>query len=415
MSWMSSRLRSGWHLVAPGIVLLLLSVGCRSDSSGGGTRVQTLKYAFCTDPCKADTDWVTVVADSAENVGQYVSLAMGTDTDNRPAMAYFDAKNQDLIYVSCLGGCRGTSPLWSFQRLDAVGDVGRHASFGLTKATIPLPRAVYYDATNQRLKFTRFDLGSWQAPVVLDSVGAGEYASMALKDGQPRVAYYDRTNGALKYAFCLSDCKTPEDRVTKRVASIGQIPASLERAISLSLDKDGNPGIAYYDVAAGKHLTYAFCQANCALSSTSEPVWLISTVDGGTNDTGQHPSLAFLDTVPSISYYDATRGSLRYVTCQGDCLTAPKWSASGEIATGGQVGTFSSLRVDSTSSKLVYYDAGSETLVYASCTPLILKPCFDASAWTTVKVAGPSAGKFAVLATDSTNRPSMSYVVEAVP
>ncbi len=405
--------RSGWYLAV--IVLVLLSVGCRSGSSGGPARVQTLKYAFCTDPCQADSDWVTVVADSAQNVGQYVSLAIGTDTDNRPAMAYYDAKNQDLIYEGCLGNCRTTTPLWSFARVDAASDVGRHASLGLTKATLPLPRIVYYDATNQKLKFLRFDLGAWQFPVTVDTGGVGEYASMALKDGQPRIAYYDRTNSALQYAFCLQDCSSASDIVTTPVDPTVTIPGNLERAISLALNKDGNPGIAYYNVASGKHLKYAFCTANCA-SATPAPVWLISTVDGGADDTGQYSSLAFSDTVPSISYYDATRGTLWYVTCLGDCLTAPKWSLPAEVATGGRE-IFSSLRVDTTSSKIAFYDATSETLRYAFCAPTIRKSCTDPTAWTIVKVDGPSAGKFASLATDSTStsRPSISYVAEAAP
>lgn len=411
---------------AVAVALVLLLVGCRGSQDSNRSKNLSLKYAFCSGSCVSSADWTTLAADAAEGVGQYVSLAF--TSDNRPAMAYYDAKNQDLIYASCLGSCQTTAPRWSFcvpscaldslTRVDAIGNVGRHAVLKLT--TKDLPRigyeAVSADGTLHSLKYALYDptLSSLWIIRTIDAGGGGEYLSMALKDDQPRVAYYDRKTGAVKYAFCLSNCSPASDKITATVdAQVGTIPTTVERAISIALDKSGNPRIAYYDVTGGNNLKYAICTANCALGSTASPLWLVSVVDAGVNDVGQYPSLALdASDIPSITYYDATRGILKYATCTADCLTLPRWSSPAEITGQGQAGTFSSLRVDSVNTKVAFYDITQDALNYAFCTPLVGKPCTDAASWTTVKVEGPGAGRFASLGADSNNLPRIGYLSE---
>ena len=395
---------SEWRRCAFLLVVLLVfgASGCSVEEEGEGKR--GLKHAFCTSPCLSTDDWTTVTVDSAEGVGEHSSLALASN--DALSISYYDATNQDLKYAACTADCITDSPTWDSIVLDAPGDVGNDVGkfSSLKFDSEDSPHISYYDATLQDLRYAFSNGTIWQY-VTVDSDGdVGQYTSLAIDGDMPRIAYYDRTNGMIKFAYCDSDCEDPSEWILTSVAVTGDIPTSVERAISLILDSNDNPLIAYYDVDGGNNVGYIVCTPNCTLVVTS-------TADDSPNDVGQYPSLILdEDGEPIISYYDASSQNLKIVGCIESCTSVLlTWSEPGEVDSGGNSGLFSSLVLDADGFlRIAYYDKTSDALRYAFC----ISACTSSLNWTLTTVDKPGAGKFASLALDSGNNPHISYLAE---
>ena len=107
--------------------------------------INELKVVKCTDP-SCSTSNAPVTLDSAGDVGLYTSIAIGTD-DN-PIISYYDFTNSDLKVVKC------TNPsCLSFNApitLDSAGDVGEYSSVAIGADGNPI--ISYYDFNNFDLK-----------------------------------------------------------------------------------------------------------------------------------------------------------------------------------------------------------------------------------------------------------------------
>ena len=388
-----------WQLV-PVVLMLLLPFGCSEEEEGEGKK--GLKHAFCTSPCLSTDDWTTVTVDSAEGVGEHSSLALASN--DALSISYYDAMNQDLKFAACTANCITDSPTWTSIVLDATGDVGKFSS--LKFDSLDNPHISYYDATAGDLRYAFFDIDSteWKIAVVDSEGDVGWYTSLVIFNDAPRIAYYDRTNGMVKFAYCDEDCDDSAEWSFITVAATGDIPTPVERAISLVLDSDGNPLIAFYDVDGGNNVGYIVCTQNCTLPVTS-------TADDSPNDVGQYPSLILdQDGKPIISYYDASSQNLKLVGCIESCASVLlTWSEPGEVDSGGNSGLFNSLVLDADGFlRIAYYDLASDALKYGFCFSL----CGNSTNWTIMKVDRPAAGTFASLALDNGNNPHISYLAE---
>lgn len=82
----------------------------------------------------------------------------------------------------------------------AFTDVGKHASMLVVEG---FPAIAYYDATNQDLKYVRaLDARGirWGTPVKVAERGdVGQFPSLSIINGNPAISYYDATNGSLMY------------------------------------------------------------------------------------------------------------------------------------------------------------------------------------------------------------------------
>ncbi len=254
-----------------------------------------------------------------DNVGQYTSLAVGSD--GVPRIAYYDETDGALKYAAWNGSAFVPS------RVDFIGDVGQYASLALN-ATTNEPRIAYYNATTMELNYVEQNGGNWSAPEVVPNPGidAGQYASLALDaTGRPHIAYYDATNGSLLYASKL---------VTWTVESV-DADGDVGRHASIAVDQlTGQVHVSYYNSTNGS-LKYA----------TRTVAWSTPEVVDAAANVGQYTSIALNSTRnPSIAYHDATNLDLKFATWNPSTFT---WETQ-TLLSEGHVGLYNSLKFDST-------------------------------------------------------------------
>src|SRR5207248_1717454 len=139
--------------------------------------------------------------DSTGNVGPYSSIAIGTD--GFPVVSYWDATNDDLKLVHCASASCSLQDAPT--TLDSTGFVGQYSSIAI--GTDGFPVISYYVDTSADLKLvycTNTTCSTNNTPTTLDSTGdVGSFTSIAIgTDGFPMVSYYDTTNGDLKLVHC---------------------------------------------------------------------------------------------------------------------------------------------------------------------------------------------------------------------
>ncbi len=214
----------------------------------------------------------------------------------------------------------------------------------------------------------------------------GQYTSLAITPaGDPAVAYYDATHGALKFAS-FGAVRWHTHIIDKGAGMVGKGGDEIGRFASLTLAKDGLPGIAYYaQVAQGKsgkrEGQLRFAQSKVA-DPQSAADWTITVVDAlKIPDPGMDPpplpegvglfpaTGRKADGGAVIAYYDRTDGELRYVEYDS---VGHKWGlpinlGEGDIDGGlmtGDVGLYPSMVVDGQVAHISYVDATHDNLLY---------------------------------------------------
>jgi hypothetical protein len=215
--------------------------------------------------------------------------------------------------------------------------------------------------------------------------GANASSSAIAYDGAGNLhlAYYDEATKNLKYAKRASNGTWGTTVVVDGGLFTGQF-------VSLAIDSNDRPGIAYYD-ATNADLKYAHFNGSS---------WVVTTVDS-THTTGYYPSLQYdhSDT-PIISYYNKTGSSLKFAV-----LASGNWNLS-TIDSANDVGRYSSLAANPVTGRwsVAYEDTTHGWFKYADQTK---------SGWnlTTVDNSTHSGGGYISLVFDpgNSNRPAMSY------
>ncbi|MGB5053188.1 MAG: hypothetical protein WBO24_02205 [Nitrospirales bacterium] len=270
------------------------------------------------------------IVDSTGDVGKYVSLRISRD--RRHHVVYYDADHGNLKYTyksnpDMVGG-------WATPTiLDAIGDVGQHAAMAI--GPTGSLHVVYYDADSKDLKYvTNDDAHGWSAPVVLDAVGdVGTYASMSVYyegwtekmngayEGQyPHITYYDASNGNLKYIY--------QDAQGWSVPVLLDTAGDVGQYTSTAFGPDGALHVAYYD-ATNKDLKYLH-------KDTAAAPWPAGIVLDAVGDVGRFASLGVTARgYPNIAYYDADNQRLKFLAKTK--TTAPQWDNPQVIASGAAV------------------------------------------------------------------------------
>ncbi|MDQ3023310.1 MAG: PKD domain-containing protein [bacterium] len=325
--------------------------------------------------------------DSAGDVGYFTSLAV---VNGNPAISYWEGGTLDLKYVraSNAEGSAWGAPL----TLDSTGFVGYDTSLEVVNG---FPAVSYWDPANVELKYVRAtdaNGGTWGAPQILDSAGSvGSYTSLAVVNDNPAISYWDLTNLDLKYIRAANADGSGAWGVPQTLDSVGNVGYYTSLAVV-----NGNPAISYLD-DTNSDLKYIRA-TNADGSAWGAP----QTLDSA-GIVGLYTSLAVVNGFPAISYYDGTNSDLKYVRAS-NADGSGAWGAPHTLDSAGSVGSFTSLALVNGIPAVSYWDQINGDLKFVRAID------GDGSAWggpQTLAGAG-TVGTFTSLAAVNGN-PAVSY------
>ncbi len=208
--------------------------------------------------------------------------------------------------------CRGPGPISTVDD-GLANDVGQYSSIAIGSDNLPV--ISYYDATAGALKVAHCNdvacVGLNETITIVDNPAniVGQYTSIAIGvDGFPVVSYYDATAGTLKVAHCNDAACTG---LNETITTVDNPENSVGEYSSIAIGSDGLPIISYRELTADA-LRVAHCN-DVACAGLNET---ITTVDDPANMVGYYTSIAIgIDGLPVISYHDLTAGSLKVAHC----------------------------------------------------------------------------------------------------
>jgi len=233
---------------------------------------RSLKYAECIKTYVSPPTWTKYAVDapgfSTESRGAYISMKFNNNND--PVIGYHAQNTANSIYgavklahyVESGGtGCNGGSPTWSCEIVDRIIDDPNNTSHGsfvsidFQNGNGPLYIA-FYNSKKSSLDYAYFhgmgggncSNNNWNCITVDQGLGRGKYISINYQD-KMRFAYYDQSTGYIRYAEYVGsggNCTSSAfncyavDRVGIPIVHYG---------LSMDVDKQGYPIIAYMDVS----------------------------------------------------------------------------------------------------------------------------------------------------------------------
>ena len=279
--------------------------------SYGASGAWNLVVAKCNDPaCAGGDETMTTVDDSANTVAEFSSLAIGAD--GFPVISYWDRSAGTLKVAKCNdAACAGANETITTVD-DPANQVGEYNSLAI--GTDGFPVISYYDATADSLKVAKCNNASCTLTTITTvddpAANVGLYnTSLAIgADGFPVISYWDGSAGALKVVKCNdAACAGGGETIT----TVDDPTNNVGKYSSLAIGTDGFPVISYYDDTADALKVVKCDDPACAAGGET-----ITTVDDAANLVGLETSLVLgTDGFPVISYYDATAIALKVAKC----------------------------------------------------------------------------------------------------
>ncbi len=207
----------------------------------------------------------------------------------------------------------GAVPIVTLSLDAADGTTPSRARLSLTGRTVDHFTARVSNGTTAPLTF--------MTPIVVDAgsgIGSGaigQYASLAVVNGNPAIAYQATPNRDLKYVRA-----TDADGTAWSTAVTLDFSGDVGSHICLAV-VNGNPAMSYYD---STNLDLKYVRATDADGTT----WGTPVTIDSTGNVGQYTSLTVVSGNPAISYFDATNNTVKYVRA-----TDPSGTAWGVLLT----------------------------------------------------------------------------------
>lgn len=228
----------------------------------------------------ASSKWHCETILQGEGVAE--SLDFGIDDDDQLHIAYFEASNGDLAYATPadspgIGNCP-TNPDWDCHSVDSAGEVGLFPALDLHHGV----KIAYYDSTNGYIKLAYQTYADYRncgeaafpmRCISVEDVGMGitvpGIAVGEAYDDVPLLAFYTNPGsgeGQLVFAEfvglngnCgpLFDMPWPyPDEYTWQCTTVdngtnGAVSQDVGKYVSMALDRDGLPSLAYYNSTSG--------------------------------------------------------------------------------------------------------------------------------------------------------------------
>ena len=338
--------------------------------------------------------WQTTDVDTVRNLAWASSLAL--DGEGNAHIAYHDTVGV-LKYASRNGDS------WIVELVDTTKNTGSFVSLALDAQDKPHIAYAYMAEISvsdkpgsYALRYASKSDGTWTIETVDKSGDVGQVSLALDGEGHPHIAYHDTNYSELNYAV---------KRGTNWAIETPDLADKVGLDASLMLDSHGNAHIAYRheteftpppDIAP----EYGRNKYDLRYASNVGGSWKIRQVDV-TGSVGWGASLA-LDTTdkPHIAYYEMTKwmreSSLKYATDTGE-----NWKVE-TVDTGLGNPDNASLALDALGNPhIAYYDGTEYNLKYASKS---------AAGWTRETVdPGPQVGWYSSLKLDAHGNPRIAY------
>ena len=266
---------------------------------------QALRVARCSAADCSGAITLTTVDDQANDVGRHTAIAIGGD--GFPIISYRDHTARALKVAKCINvACTGATTITTLD--DSANQVGEYTSIAVGPDGLAV--ISYYDRTAARLKVAKCSNAACTAASVVNvpysGSDIGRFSSIAIDAaGFPVISYQDAFAGSLEVSKCTTlNCSNATRATVDAPANI------VGSYTAITLLGDGSPVISYYDSTA-QALKVARCSSpSCAGSA------VVTTIDDSANDVGQSSAIAIgADGLPVISYRDITAGSLKLAKC----------------------------------------------------------------------------------------------------
>jgi hypothetical protein len=267
----------------------------------------TLNVAKCANAACTGAATITTVDDPANFVGEYTSIAIGSD--GLPVISYFDNTAAALKVAKCVtAACTGATIITTVD--NPANQVGVHTAIAIGSDGRPV--ISYTDITLGDLKVAKCANAACSVPAIINTVDnsaniVGTYTSIIVgNDGLPMISYLDVTANNLKVAKCVNGACAGAATITTVDASADQVGAYT----SIAVGSDGLPVISYYNFTVGALKAAKCANAGCTGSAA------ISTVDDSASLVGQYTAIAIgRDGLPVIAYKDASAAALKVAKC----------------------------------------------------------------------------------------------------
>jgi predicted regulator of Ras-like GTPase activity (Roadblock/LC7/MglB family) len=286
---------------------------------------QDLRVAHCEQADCSGTPTLTTV-DSTDDVGKYSSIVIGVD--GLPIISYYNASNHTLKVAHCVDvACSSAATITTLDNT-ASSNVGQYSSIAVGTDGLPIVSYYAQTATHNFLKVAHCtNTACTSAPVISTvdntSVNVGLYTSIAISTyGLAAISYYDASNGDLKLATCSNfDCSSSSLHPVDSTNDVGQYS-------SLAIGNDGFPVISYYD-ATNQYLMAAHCSDTSCSAVTTHSVY-------SNSNSGLYSSITIgADGLPVISFNRSGSG-LRVAHCADTACSSASSAAPISDALAGQ-------------------------------------------------------------------------------